>query len=383
VNAPLTYRTGRRTRVLHIVPDLGIGGLPRVVETLCLATNPDRFDVRVLCLEYRGAIGEALEERRIPVDLVPNAHHPDRLAPLKVARYLFRNRFEVVHTHNTQAFLEGLPGAFAARVPTRIHTDHGRQYPDQRKLLIAERVMARFATHIVAVSATTAADLQRHQRISERRIRVISNGVDGAAFARPVDVAAKRRALGLPPHAPVLGLAARLVQEKGIIYLLQAMPRLLESTPALQLLIAGEGDLCDTLTEAVSQLGIANHVHFLGMRRDTPELLKAFDIFMLPSISEGLPMALLEAMAAGLPIIASDVGGVSFAVRHGVNGLLVPPADPRAISNAAEALLANPSRMRDFGSMSRDLFERHFSARAMAGAYETLYVGSLQDAVGP
>jgi glycosyltransferase involved in cell wall biosynthesis len=365
------------------VPDLGIGGLPRVVETLCLATDPDRFDVRVLCLEYRGAIGEALEKRGIPVDLVPNAHHPDRLAPLKVARFLLRNRFDVVHTHNTQAFLEGLPGALVARVPTRIHTDHGRQYPDHQKLVIAERVMARFATHVVAVSATTAADLQRHQRISERRIRVISNGVDGMAFARPVDVGAKRCTLGLPPGAPVLGLAARLVEEKGIIYLVQAMPRLLDTMPNLQLLIAGEGGLRERLTDAAAQLGVAGHVHFLGLRRDTPELLKAFDIFMLPSISEGLPMALLEAMAAGLPIIASEVGGVPTAVHHGVNGLLVRPADPQAISDAVEALLTNRSRMRDFGLASRALFEQHFSARAMAGAYEALYAGSRQDPVRP
>lgn len=368
----------RPVRVLHIVPDLGVGGLPRVVETLCTATDRERFDVGVLCLEYVGALGESLRERGFHVDIVPNAHHPDRLAPFKVTGYLLRRRVDVVHTHNTQAFLEGLPGALVARVPVRIHTDHARKYPDHQKLILAERIMARFATRIVAVSDTTAQDLQRYQKIPASRISIIANGVEGQQFSRPLNVAAKRRELGIPPEGPVVGLSARLVEEKGITYLLQAMPRLLQRFPDLHVLIAGEGQLMDSLIAEARRLGVAGQVHFLGLRRDIPDLLRALDIFLLPSVSEGLPMALLEAMAAGLPLIATEVGGVATAVCHGVNGLLIPPANPNAISSAVETLLTDRERLRAFGGASRRLFAERFSAEAMARAYETLYLESFQ-----
>jgi glycosyltransferase involved in cell wall biosynthesis len=364
----------RRTRVLHIVPDLGVGGLPRVVETLCLTVDPERFESSALCLEFVGALGEGLRTRGFRVDLNPGARHPDRLAPFKIARYLLQNRFDVVHTHNTQAFIEGLPGAILARVPNRVHTDHARLYPDSAKYILSERILSNFATHIVAVSDHTSSDLQRYQRIPAHRIITIPNGVDGKMFTRPVDTADVRRRLGLSVSGPILGIVSRLVEQKGIIYLLRAMVSLVSLFPDLHLVIAGEGDLEQSLRASASELGLEGHAHFLGVRRDTPELLNAVDIFMLPSVWEGLPMTVLEAMAASRPIIASEVGGVSAAVKHKVNGLLIAPGDPAAIVEAVSSLLRDRDRMSAYGAAGSRIFQERFSAEAMTRAYETLYL---------
>jgi glycosyltransferase involved in cell wall biosynthesis len=173
----------------------------------------------------------------------------------------------------------------------------------------------------------------------------------------------------------VLGLASRIVEQKGIIYLLQALVPLAQRYPKLHVLIAGEGDLEESLKAAARELGVEDRAHFLGLRRDTAELFKTMDVFMLPSVWEGLPMAVLEAMAAGLPVIATQVGGLAAAVHDKINGCLISPSDAGAIATAVDWMLSEPARLRAYGAASRRIFEDRFSATAMAHAYATLYRG--------
>jgi glycosyltransferase involved in cell wall biosynthesis len=366
-----------RTKVLHIVNAMEIGGLQRVVETLCEATDRDRFDVRVLCLGVVGLIGDEMRGRGFQVDGLPDSdpERPDRLAAWKVYQYLKADPVDVVHTHNTQAMIEGIAPAFAARVPIRIHTDHARLYPDRQAYILAERVLSRLTSAVVAVSDHTATQLRTYQKISERRLVTIPNGIDASAFIGSFDVVAKRKELGLPATGPVIGLAARLAEQKGIIHLLEAMPLLLNRFPDLHLLIAGEGELEDSLKESAAELGIEAHTHFLGPRRDIPELYAVMDLFMLPSYWEGLPMALLEAMAAGLPTVGCDVGGVATAVKEGVNGMLVEPGRPDDLAEATIEMLSDLNRLSDYGQAAAKLFQEKFSAEPMARAYEDLYLG--------
>lgn len=369
-----------RTRVLHIVNGMGIGGLQRVVETLCETTDQDRFEVRVLSLGLLREIGEEMRSRGFRVDGLPGSDpsRPDRLSPLRVYRYLKASPVDVVHTHNTQAMIEGIPPAFLARVPIRIHTDHARLYPDRTAYILAERFVSYLTTQVVAVSGHTAMELRRHQKIPARKIITIPNGIDASAYVDPgdgrFDVAAKRRELGLPERGPVIGLAARLAEQKGIIDLLEAMPILLGQFPDLNLLIAGEGELEDSLRESAAELGVLERTHFLGPRRDVPELYAVMDLFMLPSYWEGLPMALLEAMAAGLPTVGCDVGGVATAVRDGVNGLLVKPGRPKDLAAATARLLADPDLLTSYGQAAAKIFQETFSAEPMTRAYEALYL---------
>jgi glycosyltransferase involved in cell wall biosynthesis len=369
-----------RTRLLQITHDLHVGGLPRVVDTLCRTLDRDRFDVSVLCLRDIGPLGEALrDDLGIPVHkLREQADRPDHLAFVKIARFLRRHRFDVVHTHNTEPFVEGSLGALLARVPTLVHTDHARPFPDRRRYMLAEFVAAQFAWRVVGVSEHTTQSLRNWERLPSRKLVTVPNGIEGARYDQPVDEAAERAALGIPATAPVLGFASRLVEQKGLIYLLRALPAVLQVHPDLTLLVAGEGDheddQLDELERTARELGVEGAVRFLGVRLDIPALLKVFDLHVLPSLWEGLPMIILEAMAAGCPTVATAVGGVPAALEDGVDGALVPPRDPAALSAAILGLLADPERRRRYADRARAKFLRRFTAEAMTRSYEALYL---------
>lgn len=364
----------RRLRVLHIVPDLGVGGLPRVVETLCRTTDPSRFDVGVLTLNYAGEISDALARDGFAAHQLPRpTAGPDYGAFRRVATLLRRERIDVVHTHNTQAFMHGGGGAFLARVPTLIHTDHARDFPDKLKYMVAERVLSTLAYRVVGVSAHTTDSLHRYEWIPRRKLLTIPNGIEGAPFEAPVDRAAVRAELGVPADAELLILGARLEPQKGISVLLRAVADLGASRPTLHLALAGIGSLRESLGEEARTLGIASRVHFLGVRLDMPRLLGAADLFVLPSNWEGLPMIVLEALAARRPIVATSVGGVPSAVRDGETGLLVPPGDPGALGAAIARLLDSPGERERLATAGRALFVERFSADAMTSRYEALY----------
>ncbi|HEY3383879.1 MAG TPA: glycosyltransferase [Vicinamibacterales bacterium] len=363
-----------RIRLLQVTHDLEIGGLQRVVATLCRAVDQTRFDVRVLCLRALGPFTANIEQLGIPVTLIPQTGKTDYLSFLKVARILRSERIDVIHTHNTQPFIDGTLAALLSGVRTIVHTDHARDFPDKRRYMVAERVMATFAYRVVGVSEHTSANLQRYERIPGRKIETIPNGIDGSVFDIPVDREAKRRKLGIPDDAVVLGIGVRLTDQKGITYLLKALPKVVARFPRVVLVVAGEGPLEEDLRVEAEHLELAGHVKFVGPRTDMPELLKVFDLYVLPSLWEGLPMVLLEAMAAGCPIVATNVGGVSSAIETGVNGMLVPPSDPEGLADAITTLLGDQSLRRRFAENARQVFEMRFSAETMTRRYERLYL---------
>jgi glycosyltransferase involved in cell wall biosynthesis len=182
-----------------------------------------------------------------------------------------------------------------------------------------------------------------------------------------------RRALGLPPQAPVILTVARFAPQKGHQVLLEAIPTVLAHQPAAQFLWVGDGPLLPALRARAKSLGVGNHLHFLGRRDDVPELLGAADLFVLPSRFEGLPLAVLEAMAAGLPVVGTQVCGTQEAVADGRTGQLVPPDDPPALANAITALLSQPALAARFGAAGQQRFARLFGAGRMAQETADLY----------
>lgn len=364
-----------KTRLLQITHDLHVGGLPRVVDTLCRSIDRDRFEVSVLCLRDVGPLGEALrQDLGIRVDKLRDNHHvPDRLAFLKVARYLKKFPADVVHTHNTEPFIEGTLGAVKAGVKTLVHTDHARPFPDRFRYMLGEWFASQFAWRVVGVSDHTTENLRRYEKISKKKLVTIPNGIDGDRYDTEVDVAAARAELGIPEGAPVLGFASRLAEQKGLTYLLQALPAVLSKYPDLRLLVAGTGELEAPLREEARERGVAESIDFLGVRLDIPRLLKVFDLHVLPSLWEGLPMIILESMAAGCPTVATRVGGVATAIDDGRNGRLVESRDPDALAAAIIAMLDDPDRRRAMGEAARATFRAGFTADAMARSYEHLY----------
>lgn len=355
---------------------MGVGGLPRVVETLCRASDPARFETSVLTLNFAGELAEALARDGYRTHQVERpATGPDYGAFRRVADILRRERIDVLHTHNTQAFMHGGMGAFLARTPRLIHTDHARDFPDKLKYMVIERVLSMVADRVVGVSEHTTENLHRYEKIPRRKLLTIPNGIDARLFDAPVDRHAVRQELGVPVDAELLLLGARLEEQKGIPYLLQAMATLATTRPRVHLALAGIGSLREMLGEEAHRLGIAERVHFLGVRLDMPRLLAAADVFVMSSVWEGLPMIILEALAARCAIVSTAVGGVPSAVVDGETGTLVPPRDPAALAAGIAAMLDDDARRARMVANGRALFEARFSSAAMTAAYERLYFG--------
>jgi glycosyltransferase involved in cell wall biosynthesis len=364
-----------KVRLMHVIEDLGIGGLERVVVTICRTIDRERFEPQVLCLRGSGPLAWELEEIGVPVvDIGGRPGTADYLAFWKVAREVRARRIDVVHTHNSLALFDGFAAARLAGVRTLVHTDHARDFPDKLRYMVVEHLVSHFIYRMVAVSEHTRDNLMRYEKISPGRIVTIPNGIDDRRFGNGRPREEMRRELGISSGAPVIGLGARLTEQKGVVHLLHAMVPLRERVPGVTLLVAGTGDQEETLQRAARELGVQENVRFLGARLDMPELLGMFDVYAMPSVWEGLPMALLEALAAGCPVVASDVGGIPTVIRHRVNGSLVPPRDPTALAEELAWLLSDEDARAQYRDEGRRTFLAGFSAEAMTRRYEALYL---------
>jgi len=365
----------KRHKIMQVTHDLNIGGLQQVVVNICRKINRDIFDVSVLCLRDGGPFVSDIEELGIKVSVLPQkSHGTDYFSFLKVAEIFKRNKIEIIHTHNTQPLVDGTIGALLSGVKTIVHTDHARSFPDKKRYMFAEWAMSHFVYKMVGVSDHTVQNLSSYEKISPRKLMTIMNGIDEKRYEISIDKELKRKELGIRRSGPIIGLGVRLSEQKGITYLLQAMPELIKVYPEITLVIAGEGPLESDLKKEANQLCIEKSVLFVGPRLDIPELLKLFDLYVLPSLWEGLPMVILEAMAAGCPVVATDVGGNYMAIEHGMNGSLVPPENP--IKLAAEIIrVLSDERIHDqYQENGLAAVADRFSAMIMTDRYEQLYL---------
>ncbi|MCP4267540.1 MAG: glycosyltransferase family 4 protein [Candidatus Brocadiaceae bacterium] len=363
---------------MQITHDLNIGGLQRVASDIALNIDQTKFEVSVCALREGGPFEDEMLEAGIRVIRLPATHNGvDYLSFWKLFKLLKKEKPHLIHTHNTQPLLDGIMAAILAGVPVRIHTDHAREFPDKRRYMYAEWFMSHFTDRMVAVSDSTKADLVKYEKIKPKKIEVIQNGIDGKKHLVKIDIKEKKKELGIEnTFTPILGFVGRLSNEKGLIYLIKAIKLLVKDFPEVILLIAGEGELLNALKREIVELGIERNVTFLGPRNDIWEVMQLFDIFVLPSEREGLSLVLLEATAAALPIVATDVGGNRIVVKDGENGFVVRPKDTYSLYNAIKQLISNEGFQRRFAEYSFDLFKNNFSIEKMVKKYETLYLSS-------
>lgn len=279
----------------------------------------------------------------------------------------FRNiRPDIVHTHTSKAGFLGRLAARLARVPIVLHTMHEPPHnaaggPLTRRLyIVLERLAARLADRVITVSYANEREIERQRLVPRGRLSVIREGLDLGCYPTAGDARAAVRALGIPDGALVVGTVGRLEAAKGHTYLLQAMPLVLEAVPAARFVVVGSGHLLDDLQAQASSLGVADRVIFTGYREDMLQILQGFDLFVLPSLWEGLGMVLLEAMAYGKAIVASGVGGVNDVVLEGRSGLLVPPHDAEALARAMVSLLKDEARRANMGATGHERLLRDF-----------------------
>jgi glycosyltransferase involved in cell wall biosynthesis len=242
---------------------------------------------------------------------------------------------------------------------------------------LTEKIIRAGGNWVVANSEAVRHETLRLESLPSERVFLVRNGVDLQRFDLPFDRQSVRTALGVRPDDQVICMVANLIYYKGHQYVLEAIRTLVGRYPRLVLLLAGAGLEETALRRFVDQHDLAQHVRFLGSRRDIPSLLRASDAGLLYSDQEGFPNAILEAMAAGLPVVASHVGGCPEAVVDGVTGCLVPPADPLALARTLDHLIQQPVRAHAFGQAGRQRVETHFSMQRMIGDLQNVYLRIL------
>ncbi len=363
-------------RVVHLIERMAVGGMEKHIEYLLQKLPADKFQQWLCCMNEPGPRAEEIRAQGYPVAVLGVKYYYVPWHFWKAWRYLRRLRPHVVHAHGEFAAIFGRAAAVAARVPVVVfQAQNVPPYIQAFRHVLQNRLLTACTAGIIACSQDTKRYLVDVERIPPEKIEVIHNCVDVDAIdaAKPLREEA-RREFGFGPEHVVLGTVSRLAPVKGHAFLLDALARLHPRHPHARLLIVCDGPERPNLEAQVERLGLDSVVQFAGMRGDAPRLLAGMDVFVQPTADvEGLPLAIAEAMAAGLPVAATDVGGVREAVVDGENGFLIPPRDAEALASALDRLIVDAALRRAMGERGRRICEQEFSADLMAQRTAALY----------
>lgn len=375
-------------KIAYVIPTLDLGGAERQLVALARGLDRSRFLPVIFCLTATGPLVADLEEAGVETRCFALRglkvwRNPVRVAQCLLAFFndLKKEKPEIVHGLLFHAYVLGTYAAKLTGVPIVIASRRslGHFKGGKPHYLLAERLANRMTDLIVANSEAVKEDVVRQERVEPAKVRVIYNGIDPYLYDIPADPAL-RASLGVPEEARIVGVVANLIHYKGHRFFLQACQEVKRKYPAVCFLLIGDGPLRGALEGLARKLGLDKDVLFLGSRQDIPQLLALMDVAVLPSLEEGFPNAILEAMAARKPVVATRVGGVPEVVIHGETGLLVPPKDPPALAEAIIELLGDPKRAEEMGKAGRDRVKKEFGLdrmiREMEGLYEELITRS-------
>jgi glycosyltransferase involved in cell wall biosynthesis len=357
---------------LYLAHSFHVGGAEEMVLTLTRRLPP-RFAARVCCITSAGPIGEEIQRSGARCDVLglnPGIRRPQDVVTLR--QYLTRVKPHIVHTFLLTASLYGRLAAKLASVPIIIGTEVNI-YAQKRRAHIAAERMLMAATDCVVASAESVRDFYIDQvHADPARVRVIYNAVDWSALDTTMTRAEVRRAIGIPESALTIAIIARLTEQKAHRVLFDALASS-EALKDVHVLVVGDGELRDELRRRAASIDDGRRIHFVGPRRDLGNLLAASDIFAMPSLWEGLPLSLVLAMGAGLPVVATRVAGIPEVVEHERTGLLVDPGQATPLAQSL-SLLAHDAAMRArLGAAAREFVRPRFGAEGYVNAVTGLY----------
>jgi glycosyltransferase involved in cell wall biosynthesis len=297
----------------------------------------------------------------------------------EIKKILLREKIVLVHTHLYDGGKYGRIAARMARVPGIVHTAHNIYVKRRTKYHLINWGLSLFTDRIIAVSKAVKESLVRYDRINRKKIQVIYNGIDLSKFDGPSTKHEVRAELGIKPDEYVIGVIARLEEQKGHRYLLEALSIIPEHLASLKILIVGDGQLRSVLETETKRRALSSNVFFLGTRKPIAPILRALDLFLLPSLWEGFSMALLEAMATGVPVIATRVGGAGEVITSGQDGLLIPPGDAQGLAEAIKDALRHRAKYLEMARIGRERVRQNFSQEKHMEALQTLYLQILTE----
>jgi len=372
--------TSEKIRVLKFLNFFAIGGTERQFVNLVKRLDPSRFDVQIGCFQKFGPFLADIEACGRPVTAfqISSMRSCETVRrQLQFARYLRQSRIQVLHTYGWWANVFGLPAAKLARVPVTIASirDMGAHLSSAQCRV--QRAVCRLAD-CVLVNSDSVRDWLLMQRYSAKKIRVIRNGIEEPHPDQAKPLVSVREEYGVPAESPLIATVCRLNHVKAVNDLLDAAALVVREHPAVRFLIIGDGPERQALMDQANRSSIANHVIFTGFRSDTAQILPQLTMSVLSSLTEGLSNTLLESMGAGVPVVATRVGGNTEIVAEGITGLLVPPRDPVSLKEAICRLLADPILAARMGQAGRQRTLRQFSVENTVRETETLYMNLLQ-----
>ena len=369
---PTVKPARRRPRIAHVIPTLRIAGLENTVAKLTERLSADMNHV-VITPAGDGPIRSRFPEG-VPIIAMAEEHAPDRWNAWRMARLFRTLRPDIVHSRNWSC-VDAIIGARMAGVPIVVHSEHGREAadPEGRNAVrrLGRRLLAPMVTQFVTVSRDLARWLIEDIGLPGRKVLSICNGVDTQRFS-PAGRQAARVAFGFEAGSIVIGTVGRLDPVKDQAGLLRAFARLTDDVRAV-LVIAGDGPCRADLESAISEFGIGGRVHMLGERDDIARVMAALDVFVLSSVGEGISNTILEAMATGLPVVATRVGGNPELVTEGTTGFLVEARSAEELARSLRRYLEDPALAARHGRAGRERAESEFSFERMEAAYHQLY----------
>lgn len=369
-----------RGAVLHVVHSLNLGGAERLASQL-VTTLRDEFDVAVACLDDAGLWAGEVRAAGVPVFELFRQPGIDLAVPVRLARLARARGARLVHAHQYSPFFYAALGRALAPATRLLFHEHGRHYPEvssPKRIAVNRHVLRHLITRVVAVSADVRERLVTYEGLPRELIEVVYNGTKAPPPASAAERRAIRERLGLAPDAIVAGTVGRLDPVKNVPLAIRSLAALRQAHPSIRLLVIGDGPARREIEDAAAAAGVTDAVVMTGFRDDAQDLVRAMDLFLLPSKTEGTSLALIGAMAAGIPAIATAVGGNPEVIDDGVTGLLVPTESEPGLTAAMRALIGDPERARAMGAAGREAYLARFTFDGMVDRFRAIYREELR-----
>lgn len=364
--------------ICQVLHSLGIGGAEVLAAQIARRLS-DRYHFVFACLDELGSFGEQLRQDGFAVEVIGREPGIDWRCGLRLGTFLKQNRAAVVHAHQYTPFFQSLLSRLSYRRPPIVFTEHGRHYPDHRstKRVVFNRSLLRRDDRLIGVGQSVCDALIQNEGLPAKRVELIYNGIDLQAYRQAHNNAVwrseVRQELGLTEDEFIVLQVARLNPLKDHQTALRAIARLKQQGVRARLALAGDGETRPALERFVQDHGLTSRVLFLGARRDVPRLMAAADVFLLSSISEGIPLTLIEAMTTGLPVVSTNVGGTAEVVVDGETGLLAKAQDDESLAQHIRFLHDDVWQRRTMGQAGAARAAQLFSLDRMLDQYTQVY----------